>query len=186
MAIARIFQPDFHFKFHFAPCNVLENMLGPGPGSWHTQLILVRTFTGRDGGVHAARARGAEGGAALAQVDLHGSGRAAAPEAAAAVVHAAARAAHLGARGFGGGQVREGGAVRVAAAVLPRQLAPRCGHATRPRGDFIDFKSSLAPPGLFHTRIIPCYPYRVETGPYCVPVFAHAFCKRDLKGSGGS
>ena len=119
---------------------LLESLLVLGPGSWHMQLILpflVRTCGRRAGGVHAARARGAERGAALAQVDLHGSGRVAAPEAAAVVVHAAARAAHLGARGFGGGQVLEGGAVRVAAAVLPRQLAPRCGHATRPRGDLI-------------------------------------------------
>ena len=54
-----------------------------------------------------------------------------APEAAAVVVHAAARAAHLGARSFGGEQVREGGGVRVAAAVLPRQLAPRCKRAPR-------------------------------------------------------
>ena len=61
---------------------------------------------------------------------MHGSGRATAPEAAAAVVHAAARAAHLGARGLGGGQVRELRGVRVAAAVLPRYLAPRGGSGT--------------------------------------------------------
>ena len=126
--ISRVFQLDFHL----APCDFLENLLVRvmGPVSWHTQLILVRTCGGRDGGVHAARARGAERGAALAQVDLHGSGRVAAPEAAAVVVHAAARAAHLGARGLGGGQVRERCGVRVAVAVLPRHLAPRGGSGT--------------------------------------------------------
>ena len=42
-------------------------------------------------------------------------------------------------------RVREGGGVRVAAAVLPRQLAPRCGHATRPRGDLI-YQAPIAHP----------------------------------------
>ena len=69
MAFPEVFQLDYHFDL----CNLLESLqlLVLGPGSWHTQLILVRTCAGRDGGVHAARARGAERGAALAQVDLH-------------------------------------------------------------------------------------------------------------------
>ena len=72
MAFPEVFQLDYHFDL----CNLLESLqlLVLGPGSWHTQLILVRTCAGRDDGVHAARARGAEVGAALAQVDVHGFG----------------------------------------------------------------------------------------------------------------